>query len=104
MMAGLEQRLEAGVEFVETGEGGKNGLVDPQGCGGEAAAGFEFDQVESTEGSRWRERAPVRIVEQCESEGEGDGSAAVVAPETESFAALRGEGRVHLDACAEEEN
>ena len=51
MTASLEQRFEVGVEFVDTGEVVKNALVDPQRCGGESVAGFEFHQVESTEWS-----------------------------------------------------
>ena len=44
------------------------------------------------------------IVKQCEGKREGDGSAAVVSPKTKSLAALRGKGRIHFDAGAEQED
>jgi hypothetical protein len=58
--------------------------------------------MESTEGSRWRERAPMRIVEHGEGKREGDGSAPVVPSKTESFTALRGQRRIHFNARAEQ--
>jgi hypothetical protein len=46
----------------------------------------------------------VRVIENGEGKREGDGSASVVSSKTQSFAALRGERRVHFDARAEQED
>src|SRR5665213_609025 len=104
MTAGLQQGFEAGVQFVDAGEIVQNALVDPQRSGGDAVAGFELHQVEATQRRRWRQRAPVRLIEHGKRKRKRDGSATVVPSKTEGFTALRGKGRVHLDACAKQQD
>ena len=96
----LEQRLQAVIQQVDSGEVMQNALVDTQRRGREAVARFHFQEAEAAQWTVGRQRAPVRFGEgrQRQSEG-GVGSLRMAL----RFPAARGQMGIHFHAGAQKE-
>src|ERR1700722_9817987 len=79
----------------------QHALVDMQGTSRDSPAGPHFDETEMTQRAGRRNRAPMRVGQDREGEGEGGGILVRVA---RGGGATRGEAGVQLDACAQQQD